>query len=187
VFVDHLALGRRAYEVAWEKWELLQLIETTYQRDDAAANIQRVARAAENLALAREKAEQLKATNDVDALEDAEAAQRQAWEDHGRALGKYADTVRVENPHLRVQDNATDNTHRPAAGRSLIIELERQQAAHPLVQAGLCGGDWQNLSTTCHAVNVAVARRADSATNEMMGGQGGIVPAYFWLDTSASS
>jgi hypothetical protein len=102
-------------------------------------------------------------------------------------LHVYASTVPVQgNEHIRVEDVGI-SSYGPVVGHRLAGDAIQIAA---LAEVGFCGGNSDWLTQTLHAVNYAIAKRANDAVWRQvlpqLPPQGGWVfaePSYMWLDT----
>lgn len=163
LFVEHLGLGQDAYEDAWETFELLRFVETVYQLSSTQDDLTLVLQAQQELAekSAVFDAEQ-EAGGDVDAVRQDRA---DAWHEVIRMLGRLANRVPVDRPHLRVEADYSESSfyhrnHPPVVGQKLLVDLRRAQVSHPLLDTGFCGGRYEDLEATLNAVNLVSAPRA---------------------------
>lgn len=185
-FVQHLGLGLEVYQDAWETFELLRLIETTYQIDSAAADIDAIVDAHSQFDR-QDRALRTAQSNGANA-EPARVERAEAWKNLDRSLGHLSRLVSTDQPHVRVAADYSDE-HRsvrlfpPVIGQQLLADLRRAGADHPLVLAGFCGGQGLHLEITLEAVNAAIGVQGNQLAYRSLSGQVGTVPDYFWFDT----
>ena len=195
-FVDHLGLGQEAYDRAWEMFEILRLVETTYRLGSSAADLKLIAERREELANMQTYFDESEKSGDADKIADARQARAACWEAAARALGSYADRVPVDRPHVRVASDydpelrrESRRLHVPVMGVDLLADLRRFPGQHALLMAGFAGGEQTALEVTLEAVNLAVGRfGGDAAYRGSRLAGGGVVnriPDRVWLDTLA--
>lgn len=177
----HLGLGTTAYLDASERFEYLRLVQDTFERLHAADRHQ------EGPAWDRSRREyELRVANAHLALGQPEIAREEqvlaaAVE---AAVTKQRERSRFARPHLphfRVTERA--GVYRTAPADALTAELDRQGVHHPLVQAGLGGGDPRQLQWAMVALDDQLHELAGTtAWSTLPSGQAGIIPQSFVLD-----
>lgn len=179
-FVEHLGLGQAAYEDAWEAFELLRLVQTTYQLPSSPHDIVQILKAREALEFAQQVFDTAESTGDGDELDSARVTRADALQEAERRLGAYAYRVAVEQLHVRVAYDHSQRRHPPVAGQRMLADVQRARTRHPLVEAGFCSGKPTHLAITVEAVNAAIGRVGREAAFRSSDGW---IPDYFWLDT----
>jgi hypothetical protein len=79
-------------------------------------------------------------------------------------------------PHIRAFEGRDDG-YTPAPAQALLAEILRAGVDHPLVQAGLCGGDVDYLRLSMDAVNGSFHEFAHKAAVRALPPNGGVFPA----------
>jgi hypothetical protein len=185
VFIEHLALSEAAYEDAWEIFELLLLLDAAATRSSAVTAAVDLTAAEEALQRAQQVRKAADASNDLDAHDAADDLLRGARERYREAQETAQDVLSVYRPHLRVTDGFGTSLpgHPPVVGRDLLAALDREGARHPLVAAGVAGGDVAHLRGLLAVVCLAVGKAGHEAAWRAMDRPSGVVPGYLWLDT----
>ncbi len=178
-FIEHLALGARAYEEAWEQAEVLAMVE------ELGADHLLEARRTQ-LETGRRKAvdaqREVEEANNDQARDHARQRLREAQEDEGGALGALTDRVNAIGVHVRYTSHLKDHHAAPAV-EWLLSEVRREGPQHPLVRAGFGGGAAAGLEVMLEAVSVAVGRLGNDRAWAALPPGGGVLPGYIWVDT----
>lgn len=181
-FTEHLAISRRAYEEAWETFEILRMVEILHNQADAQHLVSIIDSAA-RLAETQRDVEEAQGQSDPDVLEAAEDKLRQTRQAHESVFSAYEQQVWVSNPHVRVAADFRLHSHPPVVGSSIYAEVRRERGNHHLVRSGFCSGDPDALTIALAAVAHAVGHRGRDAAWASQAGRMGIAPDYYWLDT----
>jgi hypothetical protein len=167
----YLGLGEAAFVEASERFEYLRLVHATFLGlEDRGANDGPVhERKVKDLEerLAGQPAGQ-EATELQEQLDTAQTEAREARTDRARF-------ARLGVPHIRAVERGHDNVPAPAA--QLAAEISREGNDHPVISAGLCGGDPDQMIWTMIAVNDAFHRFAEEASWSSLGPTGGVLPS----------
>ncbi|MBO0609891.1 SIR2 family protein [Myceligenerans salitolerans] len=178
IFVEHLSLGERAYEEAWELADVLAMVEGLGA--DASLDARRNTLAAERRKVADARREIAEADNDH--VEHARQRLREALEDEARALEKLAYLANVIGAHVRYTSRLGDHGVAPAV-EWLLSEVRREGLQHPLVQAKFGDGTPEGLNVVLEAVSLAVGRLGTERAWQSLPPGGGAIPGYLWVDT----
>ncbi len=181
-----LALGPVAYLDASERFEYLRLVQDTFQRLKAAR------RHEEGPAWDRSRQEyELRVANAANvpgqpALAREEQTLRAAQAGADEKQRDRARLARPGLPHFRMVERGS--TYRAAPAEALAAELDRQGVHHPLVQAGLCDGDPQQLHWAMTALDDQLHALAKAAAwSTVLPQGGGYIPQSFVLDEAGQT
>jgi NAD-dependent SIR2 family protein deacetylase len=178
LFVQHLAVGVRNFEDAWETFEFLRLVESTFAKPQSVQLVEGAHETGSRLDSAKQRMEAANASNDLDEHDAAEEALRRADRNHGMQIGGLADTVSVWRPYVSIQ-NTSIEAFRSTVGQKLLAEQNMQNGSHPLARAGFGGGEPEAFKTLCAAVDVALGRIGYDVALGSMPGRSGTVPDNF--------
>jgi hypothetical protein len=196
ILEGQLGLGEAAYRDASERFEYLRLTQATFDRLPRKDLLQEIVRWEQEIdrievALARPKARTVatqhvhrdkygntrKLKTDEEELQRARNEARQAL----HQLPGYA-PVGPSVPHIRAF-NSREGGYTPAPAQALQVEILRAGAEHPLVRAGLCGGDVDNLRLSMAAVDGSFhVFSHDAAASELPLGGGILRGTPFYPD-----
>jgi hypothetical protein len=153
VFVDHVLLGEPAWVEAWETVELLQLVETTYQRDR---------------------------NNGFRHLNVRKLPNDPNEPDH--RLGMYASTVRVRgSEHIRVEEVGS-SSYMPVVGRRLAGDAALLTTLAEVGFCG-ADSDVLTYTLDAVNLALARMGDRMAWRQVPRDGTFGFVPGYLWLDT----
>lgn len=161
IFVEHLALGGRAYEEAWELADVLALVEDVVRYPSFPDRMSEF--------LSRQALEPAADGRDVESRQ---------------ALASIADLVNAIGVHVRCGRHVADRQVAPAVER-LLSDVRREGRDHPLVVAGFGGGEARTLAVALAAISFQVGRIGQSRAYQAVfstPGHGGVIPDYIWID-----
>ncbi|MFC8797336.1 SIR2 family protein [Promicromonospora sp. NPDC057138] len=191
IFVEHLALGQRAYQDAWELADILGMVEfltahpSWHNHVTELGSAQAVLDTAQGT-MAAVGAGTAPAVHPTEARADLAAASQ----DRDRKVGRVADLLDSFTPHVRGTMIDFERAQAPTAER-LLVELQREGATHPLLRAGLATGKPIELQAALAAVSVSVGRAFRKRHNsEMTSSQRRATEPLArstWIDTGAPS
>lgn len=179
IFVDHLAVGWRAYEEAWEMHDILLLTESLVTQPSFSERCASLKTARGAQRGAEERFQAAERTNDVDEYDEAQTARCTAFRAAGGALGALADLVRGE-AHIRY---SFGEPHYAPLANAIIHELDRDGQLHPLVSAGFGNGTYEELRFALEAVSLAMGRAGNRRALSRLTGGSGAPELYLWVDT----
>ena len=186
IFVDHLALGTRGYEAAWEEFEFLRLVVDTL----ALGNVVPLAEAIDT-ALARvspnpEARQYLldDAPNAADVIAAEQARATETAQNVDRARGALGRAVPLGRPHLRCAEIFTDGQH----GWQALIATRLLYSGDPAGWRSIFTGaaDWITdllLNHVLTAVSWKAGQEADRRSWSDIDGTSGALKTYLWVDT----
>jgi len=185
IFADHLALGARAYEEAWELADILVLVEHVNALPPFGERLTRLTVARVVQHSAEERMDHAVEAGDPDEHDDASEALGKARREAERALGAIADLADAPGAHIRFSSRISERVAAPAAER-VLADVQREGASHPLLRAGFAAGNQASLEAILEAISLQVGRigheRAQQAVLALPG-RSGAVPTYLWIDT----
>lgn len=182
LFVDHLALGERPYEEAWETFDLLRRSAAALRGPSTRTLIAAIAHA--DQALTEVTRWPVDPTTGVpvppDETESHRDAVRVAKDAADRARAEYAGKIRIDGlPHVRVQDRPDHDGWGAPIARRLLADPQHV----PWRRVLLNGLDHTAITETIKAVSSRLGNLgADRSWSAGTGNQAGYHP-YFWLDT----
>lgn len=177
IMQEALSLGHDALDDAWQLFEVLRVVEQLMIAPTSASVIAAFVNVDSNF--------QYVQGGPQSSLD--QAAEAQASEERGRALGNVASLIALGAPHLfatEFDDPESRGSYTSPIVTALIHSL--QDDDHPLIAASRRGAP--ELRAALQAVAVAIRKAADTAAyrgaaqNPTAGG-GFQVPSSVWLDT----
>lgn len=188
MFEDHLGLGAAAYRDASERFEYLRLVQATFETlrrndlHDQGPSLERKISALEAGLMQVDPIEAAMqggtapSADEITARKEELARARDAARQARDQLTRYTS---VGVPHLSAHDHR--NRYTASTAEILEVEINRDGAAHPLLRAGLCGGNVDQLRWSMLAVDDAFHAFADEAAWSTLPPGGGTLPSGHFL------